>query len=64
MTKREAHEKAAGMGLDDMFFRFNGIDPGAEAEEATPDLSENNKTEIKKGLERAEKETWEQSIGG
>ena len=33
MTNREAHEKAAGMGLDDMFFTFNGIDPDAECEE-------------------------------
>jgi hypothetical protein len=29
MTNREAHEEAAGMGLDDMFFRFNKIDPDA-----------------------------------
>lgn len=27
MTNREAHELAAGMGLDDMFFSMNGIDP-------------------------------------
>ena len=30
MTNREAHEEAAGMNLDDMFFRLNGIDPDAE----------------------------------
>jgi hypothetical protein len=30
MTNREAHEKAAGMGLDDMFFSFNNMDPDAE----------------------------------
>lgn len=33
MTNREAHEEAAGMGLDDMFFRFNKIDPDAESSE-------------------------------
>ena len=31
MTNREAHEAAAGINLDDMFFRMNGIDPDAEA---------------------------------
>lgn len=35
MTNREAHEEAAGMGLDDMFFRFNKIDPDAPAERTT-----------------------------
>lgn len=30
MTNREAHEEAAGMGLDDMFFRFNRINPDEE----------------------------------
>lgn len=30
MTNREAHEDAAGMNLDDAFFRFNSIDPDAE----------------------------------
>lgn len=30
MTNREAHEKAAGMNLDPLFFTFNGIDPEAE----------------------------------
>lgn len=30
MTNREAHEKAAGMPLDDLFFSLNGIDPDAE----------------------------------
>lgn len=30
MTNREAHEEAAGMNLDDMFFVINGIDPDAE----------------------------------
>ncbi len=30
MTNREAHEDAAGMGLDDAFFKFNKIDPDAE----------------------------------
>lgn len=33
MTNREAHEEAASMGLDDMFFRMNGIDPNAEYKE-------------------------------
>jgi len=32
MTNREAHEEAAGMGLEDAFFRFNKIDPDAPAE--------------------------------
>lgn len=32
-TSREVYEEAAGMGLDDMFFRFNGIDPDAEYKE-------------------------------
>jgi hypothetical protein len=40
MTNREAHEKAAGMGLDDMFFRMNGIDPDAEATEIECDKHE------------------------
>lgn len=30
-TNREAHEEAAGMGLEDAFFRFNKIDPDATA---------------------------------
>lgn len=30
MTNREAHEEAAGMGLDNSFFRISGIDPDAE----------------------------------
>ncbi len=30
MTNREAHEQAAGMGLEESFFSFNGIDPEAE----------------------------------
>jgi hypothetical protein len=30
MTNREAHEEASGMGLEDSFFRMNGIDPDAE----------------------------------
>jgi hypothetical protein len=29
-TNRQAHEEAAGMGLDDAFFRMNNIDPDAE----------------------------------
>ncbi len=29
MTNREAYEEAAGMGLEDAFFRFNKIDPDA-----------------------------------
>lgn len=33
MTNRQAHEQAAGMNLDDVFFRFNGIDPDAECVE-------------------------------
>ena len=33
LTNREAHEKAAGMALEPMFFVFNGIDLDAEAEE-------------------------------
>lgn len=34
MTNREAHEKAAGMALDESFFRFNGINPDAECIES------------------------------
>ena len=30
MTNREAHEEAAGMGLEESFFRISGIDPKAE----------------------------------
>jgi hypothetical protein len=30
MTNREAHEEAAGMNLDDSFFKYNNIDPDAE----------------------------------
>lgn len=30
MTNRQAHEEAAGMGLDDYFFIINGINPDAE----------------------------------
>jgi hypothetical protein len=30
LSNRQAHEAAAGMGLDDMFFRINGINPDAE----------------------------------
>jgi hypothetical protein len=33
MTNRQAHEKAAGMNLDDAFFAHAGIDPDAEAPE-------------------------------
>lgn len=36
MTNREAHEKAAGMSLDAIFFSYNNIDPDAEViEEGT-----------------------------
>lgn len=31
MTNREAHEEAAGMGLDPLFFTHNGIDPDGDA---------------------------------
>jgi hypothetical protein len=34
MTNKEAHELAAGMGLDNMFFRINGIDPDVMAKYA------------------------------
>jgi hypothetical protein len=34
-TNREAHEEAAGMPLDDSFFRYNNIDPDAPAEQPT-----------------------------
>lgn len=37
MTNREIHEEAAGMALDDSFFRFNGIDPDAEYIETDED---------------------------
>jgi hypothetical protein len=30
MTNREAHEEAAGIQLEDLFFLRNGIDPDAE----------------------------------
>ena len=30
MTNREAHEEAAGMGLEGSFFAMNNIDPDAE----------------------------------
>lgn len=30
MTNREAHEEAAGMNLDPIFFRINNIDPDAD----------------------------------
>lgn len=33
MTNREVHELAAGMGLEDMFFRMNNIDPDAVCNE-------------------------------
>lgn len=38
MTNREAHERAAGMGLDPMFFRWNDIDPNAEYDSKTDPL--------------------------
>lgn len=36
MTNREAHEQAAGMPLEPMFFSRNGIDPDAEYVEPEP----------------------------
>ena len=39
MTNREAWEEAAGYGLDDMFFKINGIDPDAEAEEENHEIT-------------------------
>lgn len=36
MTNRETHEKAAGMPLDDIFFKVNRIDPDAEYIELKP----------------------------
>ena len=33
MTNREAYEQEAGMGLDDLFFIYNDIDPDAEYKE-------------------------------
>lgn len=35
MTNREVMEEAAGMGLDDSFFRLNNLDPDAEYEEGS-----------------------------
>lgn len=32
ITNREVHEEAAGMNLDNYFFKFNGIDPDAQCE--------------------------------
>jgi hypothetical protein len=41
MTNREAHEEAAGMGLDGSFFAINKIDPDAEyVEDAPQDTTE------------------------
>lgn len=38
MTNREAYEEASGMKLDDMFFKFNGINPDVEwTEISVPD---------------------------
>ena len=34
MTNREAHEQAAGMPLEDLFFILNKIDPDAEFKKA------------------------------
>jgi hypothetical protein len=39
MTNREAHEEAAGMGLEPAFFEFNKIDPNAEYVENKEDRS-------------------------
>ena len=33
MTNREAYEQEAGIGLDDLFFIYNDIDPDAEYKE-------------------------------
>lgn len=33
-TNRQAHEEAAGMGLDNLFFWINGINPDAEYKES------------------------------
>ncbi len=41
MTNREAYEEAAGMGLEDSFFAFNGIDPNAEYEETAAEKTDN-----------------------
>lgn len=41
MTNREVHEEAAGMGLDDMFFKMNDINPDAEYIEVPKDTQEN-----------------------
>jgi hypothetical protein len=58
MTNREAHENAAGMALDDMFFKVNRIDPDAEYQEPKPrirstmnlnDLMEETYLILKKG---------------
>ena len=43
MTNREAYEQEAGMGLDDLFFIYNDIDPDAEYKEYID--SENCKSE-------------------
>jgi hypothetical protein len=36
LTNKEAHEEAAGMNLDNLFFELNGIDPNAEFIEDSP----------------------------
>jgi hypothetical protein len=38
MTNREAHEEAAGMQLEDLFFVLNGIDPDAIVDENIQEL--------------------------
>ena len=44
MTNREAHEKAAGMGLCNEFFAVSGIDPDAEYKEAQQEAVEDLQT--------------------
>ena len=39
MTNREAYEQSAGMGLDDLFFIYNDIDPDAEYKECSDNRS-------------------------
>lgn len=41
MTNRQVYEEAAEMGLEDMFFKMNGIDPNAEYVEIKEDTQEN-----------------------
>lgn len=61
MTNREAHEEAAGMGLEGSFFSMNNIDPDAEyVEMSANDCYKASEESLAKDWNSKEDEVWDE----